>query len=225
MLRHGAIRGGVIPSEVVLYSVVRTLELWAIACLAAVEEFTYCIVFVVISWQLQHFWFCQWPWVRLLSGFAWPLFFGSWFAESPVIRAHCAIASNSRCSVWPPPIADLWIIVWLALLIQLSNVVTSANRYSRLVLALKAQRYIIRPRCPGPSNGMPTRLPAMLWHHVFQPVYFVWVGTNIVYVARSEIHKKTLTHIVYDTKANLILYMGIAGFFYALHNAFQPDDK
>ena len=138
VLRHGAIRG-VIPSEVVLYSVVHTWELWAIACLAAVEDFTYCIVFVVISWQLQHFWFYQWPWVRLLSGFAWPLFFGSWFAESPVIGAHCAIASNSRCSVWPPPIADCWIIVWLALLIQLSNVITSANRYSVFIVTLRAE--------------------------------------------------------------------------------------
>ena len=34
----------------------------------------------------------------------------------------------------------------------------------------------------------------------------------------------TYTHIVFDAKAKLIMYMGIAGFFWALHNQAMPFD-
>ena len=44
------------------------------------------------------------------------------------------------------------------------------------------------------------------------------------YDMRRKLFEK-LTHIVYDTKAKLILYMRIAGFFRALHKASQPYDN
>ena len=62
------------------------------------------------------------------------------------------------------------------------------------------------------------------FYNGFKPDYFWWE----LLVKRTDVlltNVVTYTHLVYDVKAKLILYMGIAGFFWAFQNRAQPYDQ
>ena len=86
------------------YGLLRDWQLWP-------NSFVLCFLVLVYTWLV----------LLLYGSTSWPTFFG----RDSLCRLywnHCCRTSNSHLPAWPPPIADLWIIVWHALLFQLSNV-------------------------------------------------------------------------------------------------------
>ena len=95
----------------------------------------------------------------------------------------------------------------------LSNVMTSKGRYSSSILTSRAAR----TSSLHAYTGVPTRLPAALRGTLRNSASFIcdWVWLLLHRPLRAADEERLFclvayTHIVYDTKAKLIMYMGLA---------------